>query len=265
VGGSVFVFGTDDGLFEHTGYVYSTFDPERTWRPFGIIPRSMVGGHFRTAVYETWIVFVRMTGTGPLCVAFDVAGCTWLEMPDMTAREWPCVAVLSHSLYVMGGATAETATPTDAGPPTELIRLDQCLGLGGQGQGLSCQWEKVGMPIARTKSAAVVVDDSIYVTGGYFRDPQSPAHTWSVSSALTRLHPGTRLVENMSPMASARRSHGSFVSSDGQIVVLGGAISRQFRERPHVVERFDFATWHPLELPADPTDPSGLNADWHLA
>jgi hypothetical protein len=243
--GSVFLFGTDQGLFDHTGYVYSTFDPEKTWRPFGIVPRSMLGGQYGTAVYRTWIVFVRMTGAGPLCAAFDVAKCTWLEMPGMTAREFPCIAVLGDSLYAIGGEPAA---------PTERIRLDQCL--GGHGP-LSCQWEQVGMTIERNRSTAVVVeDDDIYVSGGYFRDPARPAGTWSVSSALTRLSPSVRLVEDMRPMASYRYGHGSFLSGDGQIVVLGGAIRQQFRVRPQQAERFDFAprerTWYPLELPADP-------------
>jgi len=242
--GSVFLFGTDRGLFEHTGYVYSTFGAEKTWRPFGIVPRAMVGGQYGTAVYRTWIVFVRMTGAGPLCAAFDVANCTWLEMPDMTARVFPCIAVLGDSLYVIGGEPAV---------PTERIRLDQCL--GGHGP-LSCQWEQVGMTIERKRGTAVVVeDDDIYVSGGYFRDPARPAGTWSVSSALTRLSPSVRLVEDMRPMASYRYGHGSFISGDGQIVVLGGAIGQQFRVRPQQAERFDFAprerTWYPLELPPD--------------
>ena len=256
--GSVFLFGADQGLFDHTGYVYSTFDPEKTWRPFGIVPRSMLGGQYGTAVYRTWVVFVRMTGAGPLrplCAAFDVAKCTWLEMPDMTAREFPCIAVLGDSLYVIGGEPAA---------PTERIRLDQCL--GGHGH-LSCQWEQVGMTIERNRSTAVVVeDDDIYVSGGYFRDPARPAGTWSVSSALTRLSPSVRLVEDMRPMESARCGHGSFLSGDGQIVVLGGAIGQQLCVRPQQAERFDFAprerTWYPLELPADPADPTGLNWDW---
>lgn len=161
----------------------------------------------------------------------------------MTAREYPCIAVLGDSLYVIGGEPAA---------PTERIRLDQCLSGNGP---LSCQWEQVGMTIDRNRSTAVVVEnDDIYVSGGYFRDPARPAGTWSVSSAITRLSPSVRLVEDMTPMESYRYGHGSFLSGDGQIVVLGGAIGQQFRVRPHQAERFDFGprkgTWYPLELPA---------------
>jgi hypothetical protein len=239
--GSAFVFSTDVGVMRDTGYVYSTFDPdpEKTWRPFGIIPPFMAYEKFGSVVYGTSIVFVRMTGRpsrpSPSCVAFDVAKCTWRVLPDAPARQSPCIAVVDGSLYVIGG-TAETAVPYESGSQTERIRLDQCLSPSGP---LSCQWEKVGMPIARKRSAAVVIDKSIYVTGGLGREHG----TWSVSSALTRLDTVTGAVEEMSPMVSGRCTHGSFVSSDGQIVVLDGARGSQTP-----VERFDFDTlkWYPL-------------------
>ncbi len=103
------------------------------------------------------------------------------------------------------------------------------------------------MPIAREFSAAVVIDKSIYVTGGLYQDRGREHDAWSVSSALTRLDTVTGAVEEMNPMVSGRCAHGSFVSSDGKIVVIGSTV-HQFRGLPPPAERFDFATlkWHPI-------------------
>ena len=255
----VFLFCTGVGnVFEDTGYVYSA--ARDSWHPFGIVPEFMAGGHFSTVVYGTWIVFVRMAdlAAGPSCVAFDVSRCKWLVMPGiLTAREWPCVAVVGDSLYVVGGyidpkvpATVNGGGPTvNGGPtttvgsvPTERIRLDLC--------STQCaQWERVGPSLARYQSSAVVIDGSIYVTGGYYPDPARPG-TRLVSSALTRIDPESGTVEEMSSMQCGRCGHSSFVSSDGQIVVLGGAIPK-FRVSASPAERFDFGRrkWIPFNVP----------------
>jgi hypothetical protein len=251
----VFLFCTGVGIaFEDTGYVYST--TRDSWHPFGIVPEFMAGGHFSTVVYGTWIVFVRMAdlAAGPSCFAFDVSRCTWLVMPGiLTAREWPCVAVVGDSLYVVGGRGCrdlrvnggQTTAPTVGSVPTERIRLDLCFTQ-------SAQWERVGPSFERFQSSAVVIDGSIYVTGGYYPDPARPG-TRLVSSALTRIDPESGTVEEMSSMQCGRCGHSSFVSSDGQIVVLGGAIP-QFLNRVSAspAERFDFGKrkWIPFGIPS---------------
>ncbi len=254
----VFLFCTGVGIaFDDTGYVYST--ARDSWHPFGIVPRFMAGGHFSTVVYGTWIVFVRMADLagGPSCVAFDVSRCTWLVMPGiLTAREWPCVAVVGDSLYVVGGyrdpkvpATVNggpPSAPTAEPVPTERIRLDLC------SKQQCAQWERVGPSFARYQSSAVVIGGSIYVTGGYCPDPARPG-TRFVSSALTCIDPESGTVEEMSGMQCGRCGHSSFVSSDGQIVVLGGAIP-QFLNRVSAspAERFDFGKrkWIPFGIPS---------------
>ena len=208
----------------------------------------MVGVQYGSVVYGTWVIFVRMTGAGPSCVAFDVAKCTWLAMPDFTARERPCAAVVCNSLYVIGGAVAGAVAAT-----TERIRLDQCLdgangASGASGAPRSAQWEQVQTQLARNGCSAVAIGTRIYVTGGYYRDIERPADSWSVSSDLTCIDTVAGTVENIgSPMHTGRCGHSSFVSSDGKIVVLGGAAPR-FRERIVHAESFDFATmkWSPL-------------------
>lgn len=251
----VFLFCTGVGIaFEDTGYVYST--TRDSWHPFGIVPELMAGGHFSTVVYGTWIVFVRMAdlAAGPSCVAFDVSRCAWLVIPDiLTAREWPCVAVVGDSLYVVGGRGCRdlrvnggpTTAPTVGSVPTERIRLDLC-------STRRAQWERVGPSLARYQSSAVVIDGSIYVTGGYYPDPARPG-TRLVSSALTRIDPESGTVEEMSSMQCGRCGHSSFVSGDGQIVVLGGAIP-QFLNRVSAspAERFDFGKrkWIPFNIPS---------------
>jgi hypothetical protein len=257
----VFLFCTGVGIaFEDTGYVYST--TRDSWHPFGIVPELMAGGHFSTVVYGTWIVFVRMAdlAAGPSCFAFDVSRCAWLVIPDiLTAREWPCVAVVGDSLYVVGGRGCRdlrvnggpTTAPTVGSVPTERIRLDLC-------STQRAQWERVGPSLARYQSSAVVIDGSIYVTGGYCPDPATPG-TRFVSSALTRIDPESGTVEEMSSMQCGRCGHSSFVSSDGQIVVLGGAIP-QFLNRVSAspAERFDFGKrkWIPFGIP------SAESAEW---
>ena len=251
----VFLFCTGVGIaFEDTGYVYST--ARDSWHPFGIVPVFMAGGHFSTVVYGSRIIFVRMAdlAAGPSCVAFDVSRCTWLVMPDiLTAREWPCVAVVGNTLYVIGGyvaggrggPTVNGGPPTVESVPTERIRLDLCTG-----SEQCARWERVGPSLTRYQSSAVVLDGSIYVTGGYCPDPVRPG-TRFVSSALTRVDPESGTVEEMSSMQCGRCGHSSFVSSDGQIVVLGGAIP-QFRVRASPAERFDFSTrkWIPFDIPS---------------
>lgn len=251
----VFLFCTGVGtVFEDTGYVYST--ALDSWHPFGTVPGFMAGGHFSTVVYGTWIFFVRMAdlAAGPSCVAFDVSMCTWLVMPDiLTAREWPCVAVVGDSLYIVGGRRCRdlrvnggpTTAPTVDAVPTERIRLDMC-------STHSAQWERAGPSLARYQSSAVVIGGSIYVTGGYCPDPVRPG-TRLVSSALTRIDPGSGTVEEMSSMQWGRCGHSSFVSSDGQIVVLGGAIPQFLsRIRASPAERFDFGKrkWIPFGIPS---------------
>jgi N-acetylneuraminic acid mutarotase len=247
----VFLFCTGVGIaFEDTGYVYSA--ARDSWHPFGIVPEFMAGGHFSTVVYGTWIVFVRMAdlAAGPSCFAFDVSRCTWLVMPGiLTAREWPCVAVVGDSLYVVGGRGCRdlrvNGGQTVGSVPTERIRLDLCFTQ-------SAQWERVGPSFERFQSSAVVIDGSIYVTGGYYPDPARPG-TRLVSSALTRIDPESGTVEEMSSMQCGRCGHSSFVSSDGQIVVLGGAIP-QFLNRVSAspAERFDFGKrkWIPFGIPS---------------
>jgi N-acetylneuraminic acid mutarotase len=97
-----------------------------------------------------------------------------------------------------------------------------------------------------------VIGGSIYVTGGYYPDPARPG-TRLVSSALTRIDPDSGTVEEMSSMQCGRCGHSSFVSSDGQIVVLGGAIP-QFLNLVSAspAERFDFGKrkWIPFGIPA---------------
>ena len=83
-----------------------------------------------------------------------------------------------------------------------------------------------------------MIGTSIYVTGGYYPDHTRPG-TRFVSSALTCIDPESGTVEEMGGMLCGRCGHGSFVSSDGQIVVLGGAIPR-VRVRASPAERFDF-------------------------
>ena len=253
VDGRVFLFCTGVGIaFEETGYVYST--TRDSWHPFGIVPEFMAGGHFSTVVYGTWIVFVRMAdlAAGPSCFAFDVSRCTWLVMPDiLTAREWPCVAVVGDSLYVVGGRGCRdlrvnggpTTAPTVEPVPTERIRLDLCFTQ-------SARWEWVGPSFASFQSSAVVIDGLIYVTGGYYPDQARPG-TRLVSSALTRIDPESGTIEEMSSMQCGRCGHSSFVSSDGQIVVLGGAIPK-FRVSASPAERFDFGKrkWIPFNIPS---------------
>ena len=167
-----------------------------------------------------------------------------MVMPDiLTEREWPCVAVVGDSLYVVGGRGGQTTAPTVDTVPTERIRLDLC--------STQCaKWERVGPSLARYQSSAVVIDGSIYVTGGYCPDPARPG-TRFVSSALTRIDPESGTVEEMSSMQCGRCGHSSFVSSDGQIVVLGGAIPK-FRVRASPAERFDFGKrkWIPFNIPS---------------
>jgi hypothetical protein len=244
----VFLFCTGVGIaFEDTGYVYST--ALDSWHPFGTVPGFMAGGQFSTVVYGTWIVFVRMAdlAAGPSCVAFDVSRCTWLVMPDiLTAREWPCVALVGDSLYVVGGRGGPTKAPTVEAVPTERISLGSVL------VSTQCaQWERVGPSLSRYQSSAVVIGTSIYVTGGYSMSPMRPAGTRFVSSALTRVDPESGTVEEMSGMQCGRCGHSSFVSSDGQIVVLGGAMP-QVRVRAWPAERFDFGThkWIPFDIPS---------------
>ena len=253
VDGKALFFCGKQGMVE-TGYLCSTLSGDQSdqspcqWQPFGIVPRSMVGVQYGSVVYGTWVIFVRMTGAGPSCVAFDVAKCTWLAMPDFTARERPCAAVVCNSLYVIGGAVAGAVAAT-----TERIRLDQCLdgangASGASGAPRSAQWEQVQTQLARNGCSAVAIGTRIYVTGGYYRDIERPADSWSVSSDLTCIDTVAGTVENIgSPMHTGRCGHSSFVSSDGKIVVLGGAAPR-FRERIVHAESFDFATmkWSPL-------------------
>ena len=256
VDGKALFFCGKQGMTE-TGYVSSTLSGDRSdqspcqWQPFGIVPRSMVGVQYGSVVYGTWVIFVRMTGDGPSCVAFDVAKCTWLAMPDFTARERPCAAVVCNSLYVIGGAGHGSEAAT-----TERIRLDQCLDGANGANGAngasaaqqSAQWEQVQTQLARNGCSAVAIGTRIYVTGGYYRDIERPADSWSVSSDLTCIDTVTGTVENIgSPMHTGRCGHSSFVSSGGKIVVLGGAAPR-FRERIVHTESFDFATmkWSPL-------------------
>ncbi len=163
--GQAFLFCESE--LEDTGYVYST--SQKTWHPFGIVPRFMAGWRFSTVVYGTWIVFVRMTSArpldGPSSVAFDVSKCNWLVMPDiLTAREWPCIAVVGDSLYVIGGCRELEEVPN--GPlPTERIKLDRVL-LATQ----CAQWERVGPSLARfARATSNSAGTSIYVTGGYTR------------------------------------------------------------------------------------------------
>ena len=261
VDGKALFFCGKQGMVE-TGYVSSTLSGDQSdqspcqWQPFGIVPRSMVGVQYGSVVYGTWVIFVRMTGDGPSCVAFDVAKCTWLVMPDFTARERPCAAVVCNSLYVIGGAVAGAvagAVPGSEAATTERIRLDQCLDGANGANGASAaqqsaQWEQVQTQLARNGCSAVAIGTRFYVTGGYYRDIERPADSWSVSSDLTCIDTVTGTVENIgSPMRTGRCGHSSFVSSDGKIVVLGGAAPR-FRERIVHAESFDFATmkWSPL-------------------
>ena len=249
VDGRVFLFCTAGGrVFRETGYVYSTVLD--LWHPFGIVPRFMSGGQFSTVVYGRWIIFVRMTSAiGPSCVAFNVAKCTWSVMPELlTVREWPCVAVVGNSLYVIGGRRPVDGGPTTVEPaPTERIRLDLFTGLVVVDE-LEAQWERVGPSLVQYQSSAVVIGTSIYVTGGYYPDKARPG-TRLVSSALTRIDVESGAVEEMSGMLCGRCGHSSFVSSDGQIVVLGGAIP-QFRVRAGPAERFDFGSnkWFPFDI-----------------
>lgn len=258
VDGRVFLFCTAAGrVFRETGYVYSKVLD--LWHPFGIVPRFMSGGQFSTVVYGRWIIFVRMTSAiGPSCVAFNAAKCTWSVMPELlTVREWPCVAVVGNSLYVIGGRRAVDGGPTgptvDGGQttvepaPTERIRLDLFTGLVVVDE-REAQWERVGPSLVQYQSAAVVIGTSIYVTGGYYPDKARPG-TRLVSSALTRIDTVSGAVEDMGSMVCGRCGHSSFVSSDGQIVVLGGAIPR-FRVHAGPAERFDFGSnkWFPFDI-----------------
>ena len=266
VDGKVLFFFNDRGMMMDTGYVHSA-SGQSTWHPFGIVPRDMVGEQYGSAVYGTWVIFVRMTGLGPSCVAFDVAKCTWHTMPAMTAREWPCVAVVDDCLYVIGGESMQAADTV----PTERIRLDRCLCLneaggagrradGGAGrradvgahqahqahqthqahQAQQAQWEQVDMPLERSRCSAVAIDKVIYVSGG---------RQAAISSDLTRIDTVAGTVDYIGrPMRNARCCHGSFVSN-GKIVVLGGNC-HQYRIPNVIAEIFDFATmtWSPLTL-----------------
>jgi hypothetical protein len=249
VDGNVFLFCTGVGyVFQDTGYVYAA--TRDSWHPYGIVPSFVAGGQFSTVVYGTWIVFVRMAdlAAGPSCVAFDVSRCTWLVMPDiLTAREWPCVAVVGDSLYVVGGRGGPTTAPSVEPVPTERIRLDLCTGLVDD---RCAQWERVGPSLVQYQSSAVVIGTSIYVTGGYSPYPARPAGTRFVSSALTRVDTESGTVEEMSGMLCGRCGHSSFVSSDGQIVVIGGAMP-QYRVRASPAERYDFGArkWIPINMP----------------
>jgi hypothetical protein len=258
VDGRAFSFGVIGRSDSDPGHV---FDAESDkWVPFGILPPSIAQGaqgQFDAVVYKTTIFFVRMTGIGASCVAFHVPTCTWSVLPEISAaRQWPCIAIVDKHLYIIGGRPASPASIQSA--PTERIcletleeTLDETLGPGDGGYQYTPrhgQWESIGSPIARYRSAAAVVDGSIFVSGG-FHSGQEPR---SVSSALTRIDPEAGTVEEMGAMGCARAGHGSFASS-GQIVVLGGAhptrtYSPRVSARFSSAERFDTATrtWHAL-------------------
>ena len=248
VDGRVYMFGV------HTGYVYSEFDS--VWHPFGVVPRRMAEAPFATAVYDTWVVFVSMTGTVDPC-ALDVTTCAWKMLPPMCVRRrWPCIAIMQGSLYVIGGTTGNGG---DA--PTERLCLS-CLTQTSSG------WENLGLRIGRYRSAAVVVGDRILVLGGYYFPITRPGIP-RVSSCVTSIRvTGTQCSIGVmaNDMTCARAGHGAFVCGN-HVVVLGGSLLCRRMASPCAddvaAEIFDVASglWTHLDVDREPPDPAAWLTD----
>ncbi|HPQ70443.1 MAG TPA: kelch repeat-containing protein [bacterium] len=154
--------------------------------------------------------------------------------PMPTARSSMAVAVAGGLVYVMGGANIAIS------PDRYLDSVDVY-------DPLADSWQAgVALPEARLGAAVGVIDERIYLAGGY-------AYTPSASRYLNRLDmfdPQTGEWTALSPMPTAR-SLAAGVVSDGMFYVLAGRNDEgKSMQTLAVVERYDPATDEWTSLPS---------------
>lgn len=169
--------------------------------------------------------------------SYDFRTGRWQRLPDLPKRlNHVNVAAWGGDLYVFGGKLDDFRRGLTT---TDSWRYD----VRGR------QWESLPpMPTARSAAGVAVIDDRIYVVGGYARNvPQE---------AVQSFDPRTRTWREHAPIPTPR-DHLGVAAHHGKLYAFGG------RGTPlrglDALERFDPATNRWTRLPKGPYAPAGFS------
>lgn len=143
-------------------------------------------------------------------------GTTWQELPDGPALQGTALIADRHGVvYRVGGMTAHNPAHADADlhSTAEVARFDAA----------SDRWEPLTpLPEARSSHDAIVLDDQLFVVGGWTLDGGEDG-TWLDTAwvADLRQHP---LEWRSVPSPGLRRRALAVAAFDGRVVALGGMV-----------------------------------------
>jgi PKD repeat protein len=140
----------------------------------------------------------------------------WTQLADpLEPRSTHILAVVDNRIYVIGGLMVKTVEEYDPSSDT---------------------WtEKEGIPTKRELISGCVINDKIYVIGGW---DGTAASTGKTLSTLEEYDPATDTWAEKAPMPTARWGTAS-VAVDGKIYVIGGALDWPIKEFYTSVEIYD--------------------------
>ena len=156
---------------------------------------------------------------------YDPSTDTWAKARDMNhARSCAALSVVNGEIYAMGGWGLSEIQDQ---PDTILSSVEVFNPKMNRWQ------ERTGMAAPKTNHTASVIDDKIYVMGGYFREGK----TYKTLSTIEIYDPATDHWTQEPDMLIGRSGHTTEVI-DGQIYIFGGD-SNNFYDRLTSVEVYD--------------------------
>ncbi len=260
--------------FHHHGKGLSPMDveshrakqrPELEAQPPRIAPLPLAVASFGAAVSDNLYVYGGHIGEAHAHSRVNLAnrfsrisfhpGSTWEELPLETPVQGLALVAHQGVIYRIGGMTANNASSEDDDlhSTTDFSRFHP----------KSKSWESLApMPAARSSHDAVVIDDKLYVVGGW-NLTGSDEGQWHTHSIVTDLAANRQAWERL-PDQPFRRRALAVGYLDGKLIVVGGIDSNG--DVSHDVDLYDPETsrWSQANpFPGEGMNGFGVSA-WNL-
>ncbi|GFR40674.1 hypothetical protein Agub_g1262 [Astrephomene gubernaculifera] len=162
--------------------------------------------HFAHVLLDAKIYVIGGAVAGNTTMVYDIATRDWNWTGSLNKyRAYACAAVVSGKVYVMGGADRNNTVLSS------VEQLDPATGV----------WrllpDSSNMASARSGAGCAVVDNYIYVAGGFDLNGSRVA-------TVERFDPSSGIWTPLAPMATPRRLFGMTALRGGRILVAGGDI-----------------------------------------
>jgi N-acetylneuraminic acid mutarotase len=252
---------TDPGRYALTGLGIASIAPVETWSTEAISVPTFRYNPATVVMDGKLFVIGGDDGAGGDFDGIDVFDPTTDEWSTFTphpfARSYPAVAVLNGKLYVIGGTDSggelqsmdiydpETGSwTTEWAPQFAAWQQSQARAINGRlyihhYDGVyvydppTDTWQNFPSGLAHTTNSAVaVIDDKLYIAGGFNHD------AWDYTNSVVMFDPETNSHINLAPMSIPRRTQFG-AALDGRMYVVGGDTDSG---SPNTLEVYDPAT-----------------------